>query len=181
MTLYYSCRPTQWPFWFGFVASFALIYVFNWVLFIITMVTLCMYSRRNAVRSANVHAISVIAKHLLIAVVLSLLFGLGWAFGLIGTSSQLPDEAYTPAQYISSIFMGIQGVLIFLLHTIRSQEAREEWKKWWYTATCRSITQFHEQNLTGLSPNKEKEMQPFTAAPTIVENVHVIDPTESRK
>ena len=184
MTLYYSCRPTQWPFWFGFVASFALIYVFNWVLFIITMVTLCMYSRRNAVRSAkntNVYMTSVIAKHLLIAVVLSLLFGLGWAFGLIGTSSQLPEEAYTPAQYIFSIFMGIQGVLIFLLHTVRSQEAREEWKKWWYTATCRSKTQFHEQNLTGLSSNKEKEMQPFTAVPTIVENVHVIDPTENRK
>lgn len=79
---------------------------------------------------------SVIAKHLLIAVVLSLLFGLGWAFGLIGTSS-LPEEAYTPAQYIFSIFMGIQGVLIFLFHAIRSPEAREEWKKWWYTATCR--------------------------------------------
>ena len=79
---------------------------------------------------------SVIAKHLLIAVVLSLLFGLGWAFGLIGTSS-LPQRAYTPAQYIFSIFMGIQGVLIFILHAVRSREAREEWKKWWYTVTCR--------------------------------------------
>ena len=79
---------------------------------------------------------SVIAKHLLIAVVLSVLFGLGWAFGLIGTSS-LPQEAYTPAQYIFSIFMGIQGVLIFFLHAVRSPEAREEWKKWWYTITCR--------------------------------------------
>ena len=79
---------------------------------------------------------SVIAKHLLIAVVLSLLFGLGWAFGLIGTSS-LPQEAYTPAQYIFSIFMGIQGVLIFLFHAVRSREARDEWKKWWYTVTCR--------------------------------------------
>ena len=106
-------------------------------MFIVIMVALCMHSRRTAVMSAkDTNMKSVIAKHLLIAVVLSLLFGLGWAFGLIGTSS-LPEEAYTPAQYIFSIFMGIQGVLIFLFHAIRSPEAREEWKKWWYTATCR--------------------------------------------
>ena len=106
-------------------------------MFIVVMVALCIHSRRTAVRSAkDTNVKSVIAKHLLIAVVLSLLFGLGWAFGLIGTSS-LPQEAYTPAQYIFSIFMGIQGVLIFILHTVRSQEAREEWKKWWYTVTCR--------------------------------------------
>ena len=106
-------------------------------MFIVIMVALCMHSRRTAVMSAkDPNMKSVIAKHLLIAVVLSLLFGLGWAFGLIGTSS-LPEEAYTPAQYIFSIFMGIQGVLIFLFHAVRSPEAREEWKKWWYTATCR--------------------------------------------
>ena len=106
-------------------------------MFVVIMVALCMHSRRTAVMSAkDTNMKSVIAKHLLIAVVLSLLFGLGWAFGLIGTSS-LPEEAYTPAQYIFSIFMGIQGVLIFLFHAIRSPEAREEWKKWWYTATCR--------------------------------------------
>ena len=106
-------------------------------MFIVVMVALCIHSRRTAVISAkDTNVKSVIAKHLLIAVVLSLLFGLGWAFGLIGTSS-LPQEAYTPAQYIFSIFMGIQGVLIFILHTVRSQEAREEWKKWWYTVTCR--------------------------------------------
>ena len=129
----FSCRPTQWPFWFGFVAPFALIYVFNWVMFIIIMVALCMHSRRTA-KDSNVKL--VIAKHLLIAVVLSLLFGLGWAFGLIGTSS-LPREVYLPAQYIFSIFMGVQGVLIFLLHAVRSPDAREEWKKWWYSITCR--------------------------------------------
>ena len=109
-------------------------------MFVVIMVALCMHSKRTAVMSGkDTNMKSVIAKHLLIAVVLSLLFGLGWAFGLIGTSS-LPREAYLPAQYIFSIFMGIQGVLIFFLHAVRSQEAREEWKKWWYTITCRSST-----------------------------------------
>ena len=139
--MYCSCRPTQWPFWFGFVASFALISIFNWVMFIIT--TLYMYSRRNTIKTAkytNVYLISIIERHLLVAIILSLLFGLGWAFGLIGTSSQLPEEAYIPAQYIFSIFMGIQGVLIFLLHAVRSRVARKDWKNWWFTVTCRSNT-----------------------------------------
>ena len=106
-------------------------------MFVVIMVALCMHSRRSAVLKAkDTNVKSVIGKHFLIAVVLSLLFGLGWAFGLIGTSS-LPEEAYTPAQYIFSIFMGAQGVLIFILHAVRSQEARQEWKKWWYTVTCR--------------------------------------------
>ena len=106
-------------------------------MFIVIMAALCIHSRRTAVLSAkDTNMKSVIAKHLQIAVVLSLLFGLGWAFGLIGTSS-LPQKAYIPAQYIFNIFMGIQGVLIFVLHAVRSQEAREEWEKWWYTITCR--------------------------------------------
>ena len=65
------------------------------------------------------------------------MFGLGWAFGLIGTSS-LPSGVYIPAQYIFSIFIGGQGVLIFVLHTVRSADAREEWKRWWYMITCRA-------------------------------------------
>ena len=160
----FSCRPIQWPFWFGFVAPFALIYAFNWVMFIVIMVALCMHSRKTAVMSAkDPNMRSVIAKHLLIAVVLSLLFGLGWAFGLIGTSS-LPQEAYTPAQYIFSIFMGIQGVVIFLLHTIRSQEAREEWKKWWYTVTCRRNTMSYELKRCASFPSQVTALENYVAA-----------------
>ena len=106
-------------------------------MFVVIMIALCLHSKRTAAMSGkDTNKKSMIAKHLLIAVVLSLLFGLGWAFGLIGTSS-LPREAYLPAQYIFSIFMGIQGVLMFFLHAVRSADARKEWKKWWYIITCR--------------------------------------------
>ena len=213
-----SCRPTEWPFWFGFIAPFALIYIFNWVMFISIMVALCMHSKRTAAMSGkDTNVKSMIAKHLVIAVLLSLLFGLGWAFGLIGTSS-LPREVHLPAQYIFSIFMGIQGVLMFILHAVRSPDSREEWTRWWYIITCRSDSYYlkrhasvsvtrttsgkaHVTSLEGstvatgksaafdedipLSPKdtkdsiagKEMEAAPQTA--TTVENVYVVDPTES--
>lgn len=98
------------------------------------MVSLC----RHAISSkTGTTRRRTIFSHLLIAAILSLLFGLGWAFGFIGTTS-LPSSVYIPAQYIFSIFIGIQGVLIFILHAIRSADSREEWRRWWYTLTCRS-------------------------------------------
>ncbi len=101
-------------------------------MFLLIMVSLC----RNSAKSAGTtkSSRSVVLRHLLRAVVLSLLFGLGWAFGLIGSSS-LPKEIFILAQYIFSIFVGLQGVFIFIFHAIRSPDAREEWKRWWYTVT----------------------------------------------
>ena len=100
------------------------------------MVSLCRHAASTKTGGTRRRTI---ISHLLIAAILSLLFGLGWAFGFIGTTS-LPPSVYVPAQYIFSIFIGIQGVLIFILHAIRSADSREEWKRWWYTLTCRSET-----------------------------------------
>ncbi len=99
------------------------------------MVSLCRHSTKSADTTKSSR--SVVLRHLLIAVVLSLLFGLGWACGLIGSSS-LPEEVFIPAQYIFSIFVGLQGVFIFIFHAIRSPDAREEWRRWWYTVTGRA-------------------------------------------
>ncbi len=104
-------------------------------MFLLIMVSLCRPSAKSAGTTKSSR--SVVLRHLLIAVVLSLLFGLGWAFGLIGTSS-LPEEVFIPAQYIFSIFVGLQGVFIFIFHGIRSPDAREEWRRWWYTVTGRA-------------------------------------------
>ena len=103
-------------------------------MFVIITTSLCRHSVKRA--KPNETTFSVVRRHLFIAVVLSTLFGLGWAFGLIGTSS-LPREVYLPAQYIFSIFVGMQGVLIVAFHGIRSRDAREEWKRWWSTTTLK--------------------------------------------
>ena len=97
------------------------------------MVALC----RHANQSEKKDRKSAVLRQLFIAMVLSLLFGLGWVFGLLA-SHDLPAAVHVPSQYIFSIFVGLQGVLIFILHAVRSADARNEWKRWWYTLTCRS-------------------------------------------
>ena len=76
-------------------------------------------------------------KQFKIAVTISLLLGLGWAFGFLGTSA-LPKEIYIPAQYFFSFFMSFQGVLFLFFHGIKSTEVRQEWVRLFYVATGRS-------------------------------------------
>ena len=101
-------------------------------MFILIVYSLC----HNAEKSGNADKINV-KRQLFIAMMLSVLFGLGWAFGLIGSSS-LPSGVSITGQYIFSIFIGFQGVMIFFLYAVRSTDAREEWKRWWYRITCRA-------------------------------------------
>ena len=70
--------------------------------------------------------------------VLSINFGLGWIFGLLATS-QFPEPVYLTFVYLFSIFVGTQGVLIFVLHCARSKDARKTWKMWFYVlCRCKS-------------------------------------------
>ena len=134
-------------------------------MFVTIMVALCMHTKRTATMSSkDTNVTSMIAKHLLIAAVLSLLFGLGWAFGLIGTSS-LPREVHLPAQYIFSIFMGAQGILIFFFHAVRSPDAREEWKRWWYIITCRSDS-YYLMRHASISITRSTSAKPGSTATT---------------
>ena len=152
----FSCRPYEWPFYFGFLIPFAVIYIFNWVVFLVIMISLCRHS--SAKTAGQRDNKSMVARYLLIAVILSLLFGLGWVFGLIGTSS-LPRGVSIPAQYLFSIFIGLQGVLVFILHAIRSPDSRDEWKRWWYSITCRAeqYRVFRTASITGTTSTTRQE------------------------
>ena len=67
-------------------------------------------------------------KNLYIAMSLSVVLGLGWGLGLAATSSSVVGLTVT-FQVIFSIFVGMQGVLIFVLHGVRNKDARDIWKK----------------------------------------------------
>ena len=75
-------------------------------------------------------------RNALIGLILAVTFGLGWIFGLLGTTS-LPDAVRLPSVYLFTILVGTQGLLIFVLRVLRSNDVRNEWKKWFYTLTCR--------------------------------------------
>ena len=67
-------------------------------------------------------------KNFVVALSLGVVLGLGWGFGLVATSSDLVALTFT-FQVIFSIFVGSQGVLIFVFHGLRNAEFREFWKK----------------------------------------------------
>ena len=69
---------------------------------------------------------TVVKQNLIIAAGLSLLFGLGWGFGLTATSSDVEELTFA-FQVLFSLFVGSQGVLIFVFHGIRSPQFRQVW------------------------------------------------------
>ena len=68
-------------------------------------------------------------ENLIIAISLAIVFGLGWGFGLVATSNPI-EELTILFQILFSIFVGAQGVLLFILHGIRNAEIRNMWKGW---------------------------------------------------
>ena len=68
-------------------------------------------------------------KQVAIAVGLATLFGLGWGFGLAASGTTVNELTFT-FQLLFSLFVGLQGVVLFVLHGVRKQEARGQWKEW---------------------------------------------------
>ncbi len=76
-------------------------------------------------------------KNLIIAMCLSVVLGLGWGLGLASTSFGLVELSF-PFQVIFSIFVGSQGVLIFIFYGLRSTDFRQTWIKLF--SCCKSNT-----------------------------------------
>ena len=69
------------------------------------------------------------------AAVLSVVFGLGWGFGLAQTS--VPECSGAAAnvtlfvlQVLFGLLVGSQGVLMFLFYGVGNKKVREVWKRW---------------------------------------------------
>ena len=135
----FSCRPTEWPFYFGFILPFVIIYVLNWIVFVAIMVSICKHFRNlQSLRESSVRQqLRNVKENLIIAMCLSIVLGLGWGLGLVSTSSGLVELSFT-FQVIFSIFVGSQGVLIFILYGIRNTNFRQLWIKLF--SGCRSNT-----------------------------------------
>ena len=103
---------------------FCIIYIFNWVMFIVIIIKLL---RRKKTRVIELSTAQVVKRNLMIAVGLSLVFGLGWGIGLTATTSDTKEVTFT-FQVIFSVFVGAQGVLIFIFHGIRSPDFRHAWR-----------------------------------------------------
>lgn len=103
-------------------------------MFIVIMVSLIKHS---AAHSDNTDTRKLFKRNFIIAVGLAIVFGLGWGLGLTATSSSV--EGLTLAfQIIFTIFVALQGVLIFAFHGIRNKDAKQLWKDWFSTIRTKS-------------------------------------------
>ena len=133
----FSCRSRDLPFYIGLIAPFAILYVFNLTMFILIMASVCKHSYRRRGITTEKSTFTFVRKNATIAFSLAIVFGLGWAFGLAATSTPSKETTFA-LQLLFTIFVGCQGLLIFFLHGIRKPEARNEWKKWFSTATSKT-------------------------------------------
>lgn len=74
-------------------------------------------------------------ENFIIALSLAVVFGLGWGLGLLATSNPV-EEVTIGLQVLFSIFVGAQGVLLFILHGIRNTDSRKLWKRCFFSMRC---------------------------------------------
>ena len=69
-------------------------------------------------------------QQFVIAITLSLLFGLGWGVGLPATQALYIAPIRDMFSILFVVLTAFQGLFVFLMHTIRSKEVRNLWKSW---------------------------------------------------
>lgn len=135
--LFCSCRPINIPFYIGLVGPFAVVVLSNGVMLIAFYFLIPNLSKSQE----KIHYIQ--------SCLLSLLFGIGWTFGLAGIS--LKDIG---ADIITSIFCitgGLLGVYAFIIFCVLSPVVRSVWKEWFSKI---SSTQSKGYSPQSFSPNK---------------------------
>ena len=153
-------------YYIGMLVPFILIYVFNWIIFVIIIISV-LY--KNWYKFASKHAsqgqksgVSV-RQQFMIVVTLSVLFGIGWGIGLLATEEIGNSVAH---DFFSSLFVIItsfHGLLIFILHCVRSKEARKEWRRWFFKATRKGFSDFTSSRLGHIQVHlKTSSLQPLS-------------------
>ncbi len=108
------------------ILPFSLITVFNWIMFVLIMISICSHTQGPVTDRKEGSKIKDFRTHFTIAATLAVVFGLGWALGLAATSLPVKELTLT-FQILFSIFVGAQGILLFLLHGVRNQDIRKVW------------------------------------------------------
>ena len=138
---FHSCFPRQWPSRLGIITPFGVIYIFNIIMFIRILVSVLRHGNNKGEKEDKYKKN---LKRAFITFVLAIMFGVGWVFGVLG-SSGLPPAISIACQFTFIFVITFQGLFLFLLHPCRSKDAREEWRRWFYYATCR--TEAYESQL----------------------------------
>ena len=124
------------------VAPFIATYLLNWIIFIIIITTLAKKNWTSIVKTKDSSQQGISGQQqFMIAVALSVLFGLGWGIGLF-VSGDIHEIPVTK-NILSVLFVlltSFHGLFVFIMHGIRSKDIRKKWKAVFNTMSCKQAT-----------------------------------------
>ena len=101
-------------------------------------------------------------------ITLSILFGLGWGIGLLGTNSLEVQWLRYGFQIVFIMLTAFQGLFIFILYGLRLQQIRKVWKKWFYIITNQhvkaaqyDISSSHQRSTRSTKLNQKVQLGSF--------------------
>ena len=115
------------------VVPFLIIYIFNWMVFFIIIVSLFRKTWTSKNFKKKQENISFVRQQLVIVTVLSIFFGLGWGIGLIATQD-IYDNKFVRDMFAALfvIITAFHGLFLFIMHCLRSKDVRNVWKQVFY-------------------------------------------------
>lgn len=141
--LLFSCRSFSVPFYIGTVIPFLVIYLFNWIIFIIIIASL-IHKSISMKNLKDETSYALIKQQLVIALTLSVLFGLGWGIGLLATNDIHTNK--TIRDLFASLFVlatSFHGLFIFIMHCLRSKDVKSVWKRGFLGITGKEFKEFN--------------------------------------
>jgi hypothetical protein len=112
----------------------------NWIIFILIFVSLLRNKKTQKWTREAQTTRSKLKQNLIIALTLSLLFGLGWGVGFAATTSVSYAPVSVTLQVTFILLNSFEGFFIFIMCCVCSEDARSVWKEWIYVITCHTIT-----------------------------------------
>ena len=134
-----SCRPSQMQFFVGVIAPFTAIYIVNWLIYLVIMAVLI--RRHLQARKEPHNQKPQLKQQFRSAFVLSILFGLGWGFGLPITGGVDDVVLRTTFQILFIFATSFQGLFVFIMNCLtgrKSVDCQREWKNWFRLVTCQA-------------------------------------------
>lgn len=132
----HRCFPSKVPFFVGLLPPVVLLYLFNLIMLVVIFATMQRDHKGEGSRREKLTYT--------VAFLLAVMFGVGWIFGVLGLPGNVGRGASITFQIFFILIIGGHGILLFFLLTFRSEDARYEWKRWYYYITCRPRL-FHQK------------------------------------
>ena len=112
-------------------------------MFVIIVSSICKQQIKMKNETGNQSLRASYKKQAVMLITLSILFGLGWGIGLLGTNSLEVQWLRYGFQIVFIMLTAFQGLFIFILYGLRLQQIRKVWKKWFYIITNQHVKAAH--------------------------------------